>query len=356
MVNNVALKLSLTKANKYIKILKNDISKTYGIMVTNDNNMYSGSGYIKDGVDGDFSIYVTSKMRIDGNLFNKKVYDVDFLKCICSLYHERTHVIQGCDTYYDAYPDEDIIKMTMRKFASNKNRMYYYKHNRYNNDLSEIEAESTAILHTYEFIKDNFLQVNADKMISKMVNEKIETSDYFISGHFTKLDDILNAFDDCYENAKYEQIQDYSVFAFHKNDDECIWYLQYCARDYINNQPLIDKFNNTTEPYEKDMLISSITHHLHPEIDYERVYPCLKNIDLSPEEVFGRSLPDVPEGFVEQISKDRLYNRILIADRIHSKIQSEKYNEHQHINQKDEALNESLLTEQKQNSEDIYGI
>lgn len=59
---------------------------------------------------------------------------------------------------------------------------------------------------------------------------------------------------------------------------------------------------------------------------------------------------------LDKYQKKNLDNRIRITDRIHSKIQSEKYNEYQHINQKDEMLNESLLTEQKQDSEDTYDI
>lgn len=308
-INNNSLNLSIRKARKYIHVLSNIISDKYGVSVTNHFNEPVGHGYIKDGVDGDFSISVGAKMKTNGFIFNKKVDDIDFLKCICSIYHEQHHIVQNCDMYYSNYPSEDIIAMSMRKLASSENRRYYKWKNRYCNDLSEIDAESFAVLNTYNFMKDNFPKADADTLICKLVNHKIQISDYFIFGEFTTLDDILNAFSDKYENVKYTKV-DYSVYPLHqseninKNEDECIKFMQFCIKESECNQPLIDKFNNTTNPYEKDMLISSITHYLHPEIDYERVYPCLRNIDLSPEEVFGRNL-DVSDMFVGQISKKK---------------------------------------------------
>lgn len=338
-------------ASNIINKLSRDIQYKYGIRVTTDDKTYASMAFTRVGVDGDLSISIGVNMQTQGHLWNKQVCDVDFLKCICSIYHEEEHIIQNAKKYYELCPTEDIIQMCLHQFAGGNNRKYYTGMERYCNDLSEIDAEAYGLLNTYQFLIDSFPNADANKMICDLVNHKIATSDYFISGHYDNIDDILDAFSNHYEQAKTAPVS-YPVFAFYKNEDECIRFLQWCMKDNIENQPLIDKFNETANPHEKDLLIASITHHLHPEILYEKIYPCLKDIELAPEEVFGRSLPIPPEGMVENIDANKIRNRIEIANTIHNNVLSQKYNRQDYQNKTgDIALNESLLPNKENNDE-----
>lgn len=345
------LKLNKRESEKHMRKLTSNISNKYGISVETNDKFPSGFGYTKCGIDGDFSIFVGSKMKTNNSLFNKKVNDIDFLKCICSLYHEEQHVIQNCNKYYDMNPDEDTIIMSLRKLASSENKNYYKGLNRYNNDLSEIEAEAIAISCTYDYIRDNFPEANANGLICELVNHKIQISDYFISGYYTSFDEILNAFSEHYENAKHKKVS-YSAYELRPSQninpkqDESIKFLQFYAREN-NDKQLIEKFNSTTEPHEKDLLIASITCHLHPEIDYERIYPCLKYIDLSPENVFDSSLPKAPEGLIKEIPKEDIKRRIETANSIHKRIVADEYSGYLKQSEITEHVDLSLLSDVK---------
>lgn len=354
------LKISKRSSSKYIQKIIEEISERYGIDIQADRNSASGFAYTRDGIIGDFSIYVSTAIREEGRFLSKLANNIDFLKCVCSLYHEEQHIIQNCRNYYDACPDENVILMSMRKLASSENRRYYTGLNRYRNDLSEIDAEMMALAYTYDFVKDNFPNADADALMCELVNEKIKISDYFITGKFKTFDDILDAFSDHYEEAKTRSVA-YRVRELrptqeiNPKEDECIRFLQSCIRENEDNRPLIDKFNAATDPHEKDLMIASITHHLHPEIEYERIYPCLKNIDLSPEEIFDSRLPQPPEGLIKAISKEKIERRIQIANEIHSRIESQMYSGYVHSAENtDEKLNESLLNESHVQKEDEY--
>lgn len=338
-------------AKKYIKELGENISISHNIILDNDYELYAGIAFTKTGVDGDLSVTIGSKMRTNGHFWYKQVSDIDFLKCICSIYHEEKHIMQNTQDYYEICPSDETIQMCIRQFINGNNRKYYTGKERYCNDLSEIDAEAYGLLNTYEFLVDNLPDLDANQMICDLVNEKIKTSDYFISGHYNNINDILDAFSEHYEEAKTAPVS-YPVFAFYKNEDECIRFLQWCAKDREQNQPLIDKFNETTDPHEKDLLIASITHHLHPEIPYERIYPCLRDMELAPEEIFGRSLPDPSEDLIDLIDTDRIKNRIRIADEIHKSILYQTYNERNYQGETEGAALDEALELKKENNDE----
>lgn len=277
------LNISLLKAKYYVFNLMNTMHKKYNIEIITKNETKSNVfGYVRNGIVGDFSIFIN--METNNRLFDK-VDDIFFLNCICTLYHAQQHIKQTCYLYYEN--SDDAVNMAMSQFAYDRNNNYYVR--RYKNDLSEIDAEYIALIDTKEYLENKFPYVNSDKLMCKLVNYKMEANNYPLHGEdeFKTFNDVINAFDKHYEEAKQATI-DYNVMSFDKNDDECIRFLQI----YMFNKdvrPIINKFDSVNNAIEKDILIASITHHLHPEIDYERIYPCLKGIDLSPEKIFSKS-------------------------------------------------------------------
>ena len=337
-------------ANKLINELVKNIHTKYNIDVQPFNEIVSGFGGTYTGVTGDFTMYVGSKMQTHGIIKHNTM--IDFLKVICALYHEEQHVIQHCKTFYDKQPTDDAVMMAIRNLASENNRQYYQGLNRYNNDLSEIDAEAIAIANTYDYIQDNFPKENADKLICDLVNHKAQTANYFISGHYQSFDEILDAFSEHYEDAKTKQIEGYIAYALrpsqiiNENYDECIKYLQTCVRDNPEEMTLLTQFNQEKDPHKKDLMIASITCHLHPEINYGKMYPCLIDVDLSPQNIFNRSLPTI-QFPTEKIKEESINKRIQIATSIHDGIILREYGDY--VNQLQthaENLNEGLAIEQ----------
>lgn len=118
--------------------------------------------------------------------------------------------------------------------------------------------------------------------------------------------------------------------------------------------------------FEKDRLVAGIVHHLHPEIDYKRVYPCLAGEDLSNEAVFGQKLPDAPDivcfddnkgtfisiPICNPYDEEKMKNRIEKADELHRVMQNEQTPDIV-MQDKHEELNESLLKSNKHSKDSM---
>lgn len=343
-------KLNMRQAQKCIRKLAKNISNKYNIKIESDTNMNAGFGYINDSIEGDYSIHFGNNIQTNGIIL-KEIDTIDFLNIIRALYHEEQHILQNCQAYLEKQTSDDTILMSLRKVSSITNRKYYKGNNRYNNDLSEIEAEIMAIANTYDYIQKQFPKSNADALICNLVNYKIETSDYFIKGRYNSFDDVIDAFSNHYEEAKSKQISGYIAYVLRPSQDintekdECIRYLQACVRENSKNIDLMTQFNSKNEPYQKDLMIASITCKLHPEINYEKIYPCLCNVDLSPQNIFDKDLPDVTEDIKEEISKEKIDMHIDLTKKIHDKILNDEYKTYIKSNHTDFQINESLLNQ-----------
>lgn len=216
--------------------------------------------------------------------------------------------MQLCDEYQDRNPSEETIAMVTRKLATMNNPDYYM--DTYTMDMTEIDAESAAILKTYDYLREEFPKADADGLICDLVNDKAQMN-YFIKGHYDSVDEIMDAFSD-----KFEAIKDMKVnqhiycipfpsYDINKIKNESYRYLQACVREEKSNQDLMDEFNSKSKLEDYDLLFASITCHLHPEIEYDKLYPCLSYVELSPENVWNRSLPsNLRELHVEHIPKE----------------------------------------------------
>lgn len=128
----------------------------------------------------------------------------------------------------------------------------------------------------------------------------------------------------------------------------------------------MEMFWNEKDCFEKDRLVAGIVHHLHPEIDYKRVYPCLAGEDLSNEAVFGQKLPDAPDivcfddnkgtfisiPICNPYDEEKMKNRIEKADELHRVMQNEQTPDIV-MQDKHEELNESLLKSNKHSKDSM---
>lgn len=357
------LRLSIDAADAYMQREMQKIAGKYKVSVSYDKRLINGKGYVYNKIDGDFAINISPYISEQGLLF-KQADDIQFLNNLRALYHEEHHIIQNCHEYQSRYPSEETIIKSVRNLASDNNPEYYKDKNRYTNDLSEIEAEMKAIIKTHTFIKDTLKNTHADELICNLVKYRQKTCDYFFQQNCESFDEIMDAFETQYEKAQHVPIEGYIAYVLRPSqninpkNDECMRYLQACVRENPNEVELMTQFNKEKNSHNKDLMIASITCHLHPEIEYEKVYPCLSDIDLSPENIFDRELPQPPEGLIKPIPKEDIERRIELAKFIHDKIiESEirQYSDENKSHEK-EVLNESLVSEHESEKTDEYGF
>lgn len=298
-------RILMRDAMKCIEFLEEEIKSDYGISIkNNDDEVPLNSGCVSDGPTGTFDIRINQPIRAEG-IFQNYANAMDFVNYIRILHHEEQHIIQSVVDLYKTNRCEeanmdDKIQMAIKNIATFGNKDYYNDENhRYNTNLAEINAEYTAILKTYDFLYDNVSPEYAEQLVCDMVNEKSLHSDYFIQGQYNNLDDIAEVFLDQYERAKFSHISHMVIRLrpaqqVNPKDDEYVQYLQQIAKDDVKNEWLMKQFWDVTDADEKDKMVASIVLHIHQEIDYKKLYPCLRCVDLSPETIFGQDIPDVP--------------------------------------------------------------
>ena len=203
------LNLGPLRANRKIYRLMHSMRNCYGIEINKNKHIANGLGGVADGIDGDLSIDIGFNPRTERDGLLTKVNDYDFIDAIRALYHEEQHLIQSCWLYQDKNPSEDVILMATHKLATQNNRKYYI--NTYRTDLAEIDAEGTAIFKAYGYLKTEFPDVDAERLICNLINDKASDgpgykSCYFIKGHFDSIGNIMNAFSNQFERAKNAQV------------------------------------------------------------------------------------------------------------------------------------------------------
>lgn len=232
-----SLNLTAKEAEECMDSLAKEMSNAYDIDVEYGDRLNNGDGFTIDGFDGDFYIYIGSSLEETGSVF-KHIDDVEFLKCICAFHHEEQHIKQNCKLYQNKNPNENVTQSATRKIASSENRSYYKDSSRYYNDLSEIDAEYTALVKTYEFIQKNFKHADADALMLRLINDKSKSTDgnrYYITGPFDSFDNALQAFRQHYEQAKTAKVA-YTIPELRLSQevdpekDECVRFLQTCVK------------------------------------------------------------------------------------------------------------------------------
>lgn len=233
-MRNDDLKLSKRKANRKIEEIAKHINVQYGVDVKITYSQPNAQGCAHDNFDGDLSIDVLFMPRMEKYRLFNHVNDMDFIDAIRALYHEERHLIQNADMYQNQNPSETDVAMAIRHIACKNNRFYYMSHSNYYNDMNEIDAEGAAIVKTYNYIKSEFQNVNADKMMLDYITKKIATSQhYFIDGTYDSFESVIDAFSAKFEKAKdaklnYEKINTNTVRFYNQysRQDECVGYLR----------------------------------------------------------------------------------------------------------------------------------
>lgn len=76
-------------------------------------------------------------------------------------------------------------------------------------------------------------------------------------------------------------------------------------------------------------MLASVTCHLHPELKYEELYPCLSYVELSAENIFDQPLLEhVYNVNIAPISKDGINERIGITRMVHDRICEHKLSQY----------------------------
>lgn len=312
------LNLSIRQTTKYLNNESLRIKQRYGAHIQFDKSRRGDYGKITTGPTGALDIQVGAYMQNHGRFPIRTVDDIDFLYTICALYHESQHLYQQSVMCQEANASEKAISIAIKDLAGFRNKNYYTNTSSYRHDIAEIDAELVGITKTYNFLKNNFPDKDADAIICKLVNDKEKVEGYFIHGQFNSYAEIKEAFSDQYEAAKCFQ-SNYKIRSFGANNDECAKYLRTFLR-HPDAQALINEFDTTTDQFEKDKMMAALVLHLHPEIDYERRYRCLQFSDLSLENVFMTST-DILKNHsycVEPIDRIRLQDSINTVHDLHT--------------------------------------
>lgn len=338
--------MSSRKAKKIIKDLIGELHETYDVDVKINDKIPNGCGKIYDRIDGDLSIDIGYNPRINVKFLYNEVNDYDFINTVRALFHEERHLLQLCKDYQDKNPTEETISMAIRKLATMYNPEYYM--DTYRMDMTEIDAEATAILKRYDYLRKEFPNVDANTLVCNLVNDKTKM-DYFIKGHYKSVDEIIDAFSDKFEEVKNKKIHlcinqiKSSSYDVNEIKNESIRYLQACVIENKATQTLIDEFNSKSTLEECDLLFSSITCHLHPEIKYEQIYPCLSYVELSTENICGCSLPKVlKEMQVKHIPQEDIMYHLKAIHNVKDAINQNEAKDYLDIQSHDASLDENL--------------
>lgn len=190
----------------------------------------------------------------------------------------------------------------IQEIACAGNYDYYFNDNgNYRVNASEIQAEKEGIRGAYEYLCDEFPNVDAkehERIILNIVNNKMMTSSYFVeqSTSFISLQEVEDAFDEAYDTS-FIKDREYHVGSEHTQD---------VVKQYIQKHEDVCKvYLSLHDSLEKDRCIAAINLKLHPE--WLEQYPALKDMDLSYERVIeDRYTGLVREGKAEP---ERIYER-----------------------------------------------
>lgn len=367
----MGIKISMMNAARHINKIETRMANTYQIEIIDNACFPKGFGGVSNSATGNMNVYMNKSLNTHGVL-NRYVDNMDFVNYLRVLFHEEQHIKQTCSQLYNP-KDADAIQMAIKNIACQDNDDYYNGQNhRYNTNLAEIDAERAGIIETYKYLKDNVSEEHAESLVCEMVNHRIINADYFITRPCDSMAEIIEAFNKQYEQAKFAQIEHMiprlrQSQQVKQNDDEYVKYLQQIVKDNPENVWLMDMIWQEHDAHEHDKMVAAIVLHLHPEMDYKRIYPCLINEDLSPQTIFGRNIPSIPQTMTyddeikqwtqvpltEPMDVTKIEYRIHKVNLLHTSIKNNDKNENRKTGTIKASLDETYLPSQKQTHNDI---
>ncbi len=176
--------------------------------------------------------------------------------------------------------------------ADHDNSFYYKGNHNYHKNLREIDAECAGIVDACDYLCEKFPDKTkeCEQLLVQYVNNKVELVrqgkiDYFFDAsckEFQSLDDVTQAFDDCFVDA----MSKFRVYPFNRNCDDLAM-SKFCQdRKW---RKLHSRMLDAEIGVERDKMIGAIVLAVHPE--YQDKIHDLKDIDFSPNAVFGQPFP-----------------------------------------------------------------
>ena len=230
---------------------------------------------------------------------NPKISDNIFANVVLNMYHEKEHCIQKNELFRKEMLDEFEQKQLISEIACMDNGEYYKGDGNYTKNINEMEAERKGIASAYEYLRKEFPWLDkpdtdgVNKLESILVNvvNKKKTQTYFLEDFpdFKCLDEIYAAFDKAEKNSYIDsdnsQNRKYVVTVTNPKDP---------VKKYMKEHPEAQKgYLSLTDPLEKDRCVAAINLKLHPE--WFEVYPALKHMDLSYENVIVKPYKEMKE-------------------------------------------------------------
>ena len=250
--------------------------------------------FVKIGVNGLCDSYISFPLS--------SVSDAKFVKVLVSMFHENHHMDNCLCGYQDCRSDKnENLALAMCYLADHDNHFYYKGNHNYYKNLREIDAECAGIVDACDYLCEKFPDKTkeCEQLLVQYVNNKVELVrqgkiDYFFDAsckEFQSLDDVTQAFDDCFVNA----MNKFRVYPFNRNCDDLAM-SKFCQdREW---RKLHSQMLDAEIGVERDKMIGAIVLAVHPEYQ-DKIYD-LKGVDFSPNAVFGQPFP-----YDEEIAKVR---------------------------------------------------
>ena len=300
-VLNMNTKLAMNKLTRLSKGLSKEHNVPFGL--DKKMSIFDGKTYNNDGG-------FATEVKVGVGQFNKGLFsalqkspveDADFARVILNMYHETAHCLQKNDLFRQSNLDELARNQLVQEIACRENPNYYFDDGNYTVNASEIQAEHYGIMNAYEYLKDEFKDVDSDDIESIMVsivNDKMKNASYFLKDYeeFHSLREIDDAFNKAYDES-FTKDRSYYVGSEHTHD---------AVKKYLQEHKKAQEvYLSLHDPLEKDRYIAAINLKLHPE--WLEQYPALKDMDLSYEHVVEDRYEElVSEGKAEP---EKIYER-----------------------------------------------
>lgn len=243
------------------------------------------------------------------------VSDEKFVQVLVTAFHENRHMLNCLCGYQDCRSDKhENLALSMCYLADHGNSFYYKGNHNYYKNLREIDAEHAGIVGAYGYLCEQFPDKikECEQLLVQYVNDKVklvreDKIDYFLDEsckEFQSLDDVTQAFDDCFVDA----MSKFRVYPFNRNCDDLAM-SKFCQdREW---RKLHSRMLDAEIGVERDKMIGAIVLAVHPEYQ-DKIYD-LKGIDFSPTTVFGQPFPYAAEiaKVRERVGKNRCLPDVL---------------------------------------------
>ena len=271
----MASRLKLRKQGTIDKIttLSNDLFAVHGIYDDiNSNVSVHQAGSFSDNYDYITSVVigVAEIVKFKSGFFRSDfIDDSDFTNVVLNMYHEYCHCVQTNTLYKSFDLDESDINQLIQDVACVGNHEYYKGAGNYYINAAEIQAEIFGIMNTYQYLCDEFPDLDKSECEALVLN--VVNNTYFVKSDkpFTSLSDVETAFDEAYDKS-FETKRIYYVESRNTSDP--------VKRFMQSHDDSKDAYLSVAAPLEQDRCVASINLYLQPKLYESR--PILKEIDL----------------------------------------------------------------------------